>query len=316
MTHKTGLVSGNISPPDESFSLLFYSSAFPIFAAMDFLNNSETDRIIQAAFIEDVGDGDHTTLSVIAPQDMRRARCLIKEAGILAGVALAERIFQTVGPDLKFERVLEDGARVQPGDIAFYVEGPARTILTAERIVLNFMQRMSGIATFTRKMVDMLDGLDCQLLDTRKTTPTVRHFEKWAVVIGGGTNHRFGLYDMVMIKDNHHDYAGGIEPAIKRTQEYLERKGLSLKIEVETRNLDEVREVLRVGGIHRIMLDNMSVEEMTEAVELIGGKYEVEASGNINETTIRAKAETGVDFLSMGALTHTVNSLDISLKAV
>ena len=282
---------------------------------MDFLNNPETDRIIQAAFVEDVGDGDHTTLSILAPQDRRRARCLIKEAGILAGVALAERIFETVGQGVRFEKVLEDGVAVQPGDVAFFVEGPARAILTAERIVLNFMQRMSGIATKTRHMVDLLDGVDCRLLDTRKTTPTVRHFEKWAGVIGGGTNHRFGLYDMVMIKDNHHDYAGGIRPAIERVQDYLQRKGLDLRIEVETRNLAEVQEVLDVGGIHRIMLDNMSVEDMKAAVELIGGRYEVEASGNIDAHNVREKALTGVDFLSMGALTHSVNSLDISLKA-
>lgn len=283
---------------------------------MDFLNNPDLDRIIQAAFIEDIGDGDHTTLSILSTEDQRRARCLIKGEGILAGVALAKKIFATVGPDLQFEQLIDDGAAVKPGDVAFYVEGSARTILSAERIVLNFMQRMSGIATMTHTMVQQLEGLKCKLLDTRKTTPTVRLLEKWAVIIGGGNNHRFGLYDMIMIKDNHHDYAGGIEPAIRRVHDYLQRRGLDLPIEVETRNLEEVREVLRIGGIHRIMLDNMSVEEMKSAVDLIAGKYEVEASGNINLDTIRAKAETGVDYVSMGALTHSVASLDISLKAV
>ncbi len=283
---------------------------------MDFLNHPETERIIAAAFLEDVRDGDHTSLSTIGPDAQRRARCLIKDDGIIAGIALAEKIFHHFDPDLKVEVLIEDGSPVKYGDVALYVEGRARSILTSERLVLNFMQRMSGIATLTAKMVSRLDGLDCKLLDTRKTTPLVRHIEKWAVKIGGGENHRMGLYDMIMIKDNHHDYAGGIEAAIRRVHTYLKEKGLDLRIEVETRNLEEVKEVLRVGGIHRIMLDNMSSAEMKEAVALIGGKYETEASGNINYETIREKAESGVDFLSMGALTHSVHSLDISLKAV
>lgn len=283
---------------------------------MDFLNHPETDRIIADAFIEDIRDGDHTSLSTIDPEMQRRARCLIKDDGILAGVALAVKIFHTFDPDLKVEVLIEDGSPVKYGDIALYVEGKAQSILTSERLVLNLMQRMSGIATLTAKMVARLDGLPTKLLDTRKTTPLIRHLEKWAVKIGGGENHRMGLYDMIMIKDNHHDYAGGIEAAITRTLEYLKKKNLDLRIEVETRNMEEVKEVLRVGGVHRIMLDNMSAEDMKEAVALIAGRYETEASGNINYDTIREKAESGVDFLSMGALTHSVRSLDISLKAV
>ena len=283
---------------------------------MDFLNHPETDRIIADAFREDIRDGDHTTLSTIAPDARRKARCLIKDDGIIAGVALAEKIFKHFDPELQVEVLIEDGSKVEYGDIAFYVEGKAQSILTSERLVLNFMQRMSGIATMTAKMVSRLQGLDTKLLDTRKTTPLVRHMEKWAVHIGGGENHRMGLYDMIMIKDNHHDYAGGIEAAIKRVHDYQKEKGLDLKIEVETRNLEEVKEVLRVGGIHRIMLDNMSAADMKKAVQLIRGKYETEASGNINYDTIREKAESGVDYLSMGALTHSVKSLDISLKAV
>ena len=283
---------------------------------MDFLNHPETDRIITDAFREDIRDGDHTTLSTITPDARRKARCLIKDDGIIAGVALAQKIFHHFDPELQIEVLIEDGSKVEYGDIAFYVEGKAQSILTSERLVLNFMQRMSGIATMTHKMVSRLQGLDTKLLDTRKTTPLVRHMEKWAVHIGGGENHRMGLYDMIMIKDNHHDYAGGIEAAIKRVHDYQKEKGLDLKIEVETRNLEEVKEVLRVGGIHRIMLDNMSAADMKVAVKLIDGQYETEASGNINYDTIREKAESGVDYLSMGALTHSVKSLDISLKAV
>lgn len=283
---------------------------------MDFLNHPETHRIVSQAFEEDVRDGDHTTLATLDPDLRRRARCLVKDEGILAGVDLARYIFHFLDADIQFEQVLSDGDAVKYGDVAFYVEGNARAILTAERLVLNLMQRMSGIATFTHKMVGQLEGTHCKLLDTRKTTPLIRHFEKWAVKIGGGENHRMGLYDMVMIKDNHHDYAGGLEPAIRRVHQYLKDKGMDLKIEVETRNLDEVKEVLRIGGIHRIMLDNMSAEDMATAVHLIGGRYETEASGNINYDTIKEKASSGVDFLSMGALTHSVRSLDISLKAV
>lgn len=283
---------------------------------MDFLNHPETDRIIAAALQEDVHEGDHTTLACIPADARQRARCLVKDEGIVAGVALAERIFRRLDPDMRFELRIPDGSPVKYGDEPFHVEGRTQAILTGERLVLNCMQRMSGIATVTHRMNAELHGLHTKLLDTRKTTPLIRHLEKWAVKIGGGENHRFGLYDMIMIKDNHHDYAGGIEAAIRRTHDYLKAKGLDLKIEVETRNMDEVREVLRVGGIHRIMLDNMSPELMAEAVALIGGRYETEASGNIVLENIREKALSGVDYLSMGALTHSVRSLDISLKAV
>ncbi|HHG83956.1 MAG TPA: carboxylating nicotinate-nucleotide diphosphorylase [Bacteroidetes bacterium] len=296
--------------------LLRAKPKFPLNSHMDFLNHAETDRIIDTAFVEDIRDGDHTTLSTIPGDAQRKAHCLIKDDGIIAGVDLARKIFHKLDPEMVFDQRISDGEAVKYGDIAFYVMGNARAILSGERLVLNLMQRMSGIATFTHKMVAQLDGLNCKLLDTRKTTPLIRHLEKWAVKIGGGENHRFGLYDMIMIKDNHVDYAGGVESAIRRAQAYLKEKGLDLKIEVETRNLEEVREVLRIGGIHRIMLDNMSPDLMREAVAIIDGKYETEGSGNINFDTIRAKAETGVDFLSMGALTHSVKSLDISLKAV
>lgn len=282
---------------------------------MDFLNHPETDRIIRQALIEDVGPGDYTSLSTISPTAQARAHCLIKDTGILAGVPLAFRIFEIVDPNLKIEAVLEDGAEVSPGDVAFYVSGSAQSILTAERLVLNLMQRMSGIATQTHRVNQELAGLSCKLLDTRKTTPLIRHVEKWAVTIGGGVNHRFGLYDMVMIKDNHVDYAGGISAAIQACREYLATNGLSLKIEVETRNIEEVQEVLDCGGVDRIMLDNMSLDMMREAVAMIGNKAETEASGGITIDRIRAVAETGVDFISMGALTHSVKSLDISLKA-
>lgn len=265
---------------------------------------------------EDVRDGDHTTLSTIPANDISMARCLIKDDGILAGVALAQKIFKKVNPDMWLDLHLMDGTEVNHGDVPFYVEGHTQTILTCERLVLNLMQRMSGIATQTRRYVDLIEGTGCKLLDTRKTTPLIRHMEKWAVNIGGGVNHRFGLYDMIMIKDNHVDYAGGIAQAISSARKYLDEKGLELRIEIETRNLDEVRQVLEVGGVDVIMLDNMEPAMMKEAVQMIGGRFITEGSGGITEETIRAKAETGVDYLSVGALTHSVRSLDISLKAV
>ena len=234
----------------------------------------------------------------------------------MAGAELAEKIFSVVDPTLEFIPQIKDGTPVKYGDIAFYVSGDPRSILTAERLVLNLCQRMSAIATLTRQVVDKLEGTNCKVLDTRKTTPLIRHFEKWAVAIGGGTNHRFGLYDMIMIKDNHVDYAGGIKEAIHACKNYLQENKLSLKIEVETRNLEEVQQVLNEGGIDRIMLDNMSYENMRRAVEIIGNQAETEASGGITLETVRQKAETGVDFVSMGALTHSVKSMDISLKAV
>ncbi|MEO0895100.1 MAG: carboxylating nicotinate-nucleotide diphosphorylase [Bacteroidota bacterium] len=282
----------------------------------DFLNHPEVDRIIQQALIEDIGDGDHTSLSTVPAGKTAKARCLIKDEGVLAGVELAYKVIEAVDPQLKIEPILKDGTKVKFGDIAFYVEGDPRSILQAERLLLNLMQRMSGIATMTRKVVDLLEGTSCRVLDTRKTTPLIRHVEKWAVAIGGGTNHRFGLYDMVMIKDNHVDYAGGIGPAIRSCKTYLKEKGLDLKIEVETRNLDEVRQVLAEGGVDRIMLDNYDYDTMRQAVDLIGDQAETEASGGITLDTVRAYAETGVNFVSMGALTHSIKSMDISLKAV
>lgn len=292
-------------------SLLFFISF-----GMDFLNHPETDRIIREALKEDIGPGDFTTLSTVPAGQVSRAKCLIKEAGILAGVALAQKIFSVVDADVEFEQHLEDGAAIEYGDIAFHVKGDPRSILQAERLVLNLMQRMSGIATYTRQVVDLLAGSNCRVLDTRKTTPLIRHMEKWAVDIGGGVNHRFGLYDMIMIKDNHVDYAGGIPEAISSCKQYLADHHLDLKIEVETRNLDEVRQVLAEGGVHRIMLDNMSLEMMREAVDIIDGQAETEASGGITLDRVGVIAKTGVDFISMGALTHSAGSLDISLKAV
>ena len=283
---------------------------------MDFLNHAETQGIIREALTEDIGTGDVTALSTIPENIVSKAKCLIKDEGILAGVAFAQAVFQALDPELKVEVLLADGAKVKKGDIAFYVEGKARSLVMAERLVLNVMQRMSGIATQTHKIVQLLEGTNCRVLDTRKTTPLIRHLEKWAVKIGGGTNHRFGLYDMVMIKDNHADYSGGITAAVKSCQKYLKDNNLDLRIEVETRNLAEVQEALTVGGVDVIMLDNMSLEMMREAVLMIGDKAQTEASGGITAETIRKVAETGVNFVSVGALTHSVKSLDISLKAV
>lgn len=284
---------------------------------IDFLNHPETDRIIAQALLEDIGPGDYSTLSTVPAGHSSAARCIVKATGILAGVAIAERIFQKVDPQLEYQGILQDGAIVDElMTEAFYVKGDPRSILQAERLVLNIMQRMSGIATLTRKVVDQLEGTKCRVLDTRKTTPLIRHLEKWAVKIGGGTNHRFGLYDMVMIKDNHVDYAGGIAKAIRSCKEYLQSNNLDLKIEVEARDLNEVQQVLDAGPVHRIMLDNMSLADMRTAVNLIGNRAQTEASGGITPDEVRPVAETGVDFISMGALTHSVMSLDISLKAM
>ncbi|MEO0581245.1 MAG: carboxylating nicotinate-nucleotide diphosphorylase [Bacteroidota bacterium] len=283
---------------------------------IDFLHHPETQRIIQAALAEDIGAGDFTSLSTIPAGMEARAQCLIKDEGILAGVALATAIAHTVDANLKMDIRIQDGTPVAYGDIAFYITGDPRSILQAERIILNFMQRMSGIATMTRSVMDKLAGTPCKVLDTRKTTPLIRHMEKWAVQIGGGVNHRFGLYDLVMIKDNHIDYAGSITAAVHSCKNYLAAHSLDLKIEVETRNLAEVQEALDVGGVYRIMLDNMSLEEMQTAVNLIGGRAQTEASGGITPDTVAEVATTGVDYISMGALTHSVKSLDISLKAV
>lgn len=274
------------------------------------------DEIINKALREDIGDGDHTSLSTIPANALGKARLLVKESGILAGVDIARKVFYYTDDRISMVQFIEDGSPVKPGDIAFEVSGPSIALLTAERTALNFMQRMSGIATQTRLMVDAVAGLPVKILDTRKTTPMLRAFEKMAVRIGGGYNHRSGLYDMILIKDNHVDFAGGIEKAIAACHEYLHHKGLNLSIEIETRNLSEVEQVLQYGGVQRIMLDNFSFEMLRQAVKLIGRAYETEASGGITLETIRQYAECGVDFISVGALTHHINSLDMSLKAV
>lgn len=273
------------------------------------------DDLIKLAFAEDIGDGDHTTLCCIPENAMGKSKLLIKEEGILAGVEMAQRIFKDFDPNLKMEIFIKDGTAVKPGDIAFTVEGKVRSLLQTERLMLNVMQRMSGIATVTNKYVKRLEGLHTRILDTRKTTPGLRMIEKAAVKIGGGVNHRIGLFDMILLKDNHIDFAGGIEKAITRAKEYLKEKGKDLKIEIEVRNMDELKEVMRIGGIDRIMLDNFTPELTRKAVKRIGGKYETESSGGITFDTIRDYAECGVDFISVGALTHSVKGLDMSFKA-
>lgn len=272
-------------------------------------------EFIQLALVEDVGDGDHTSQATIPMEARNRARLLVKEAGILAGVEVAKAIFAEVDPTLHVEVLLPDGAAISPGDVVLTVSGNARHILTAERLVLNCMQRMSGIATHTRQLVDIMKGTRTKLLDTRKTTPNFRICEKMATHIGGAVNHRFGLYDMILIKDNHVDYAGGIEAAITKAVTYLEETGRDLKIEIETRTRAEVEEVLRVGQVNTILLDNFPPDVVRDMVRLINGRFVTEASGGIDETNLRAYAETGVDFVSSGALTHHVKSLDLSLKA-
>ncbi len=274
------------------------------------------DDFIKLALEEDLGNGDHTSLSTIPADKKGAAQLLVKQEGILAGVRIAEKVFKMVDTDTLMEIFIEDGSEIHPGDIAFKVSGHSASLLSAERLALNFMQRMSGIATYTHYLQSLLQGLHTRLLDTRKTTPNFRYFEKEAVRIGGGVNHRMGLYDMIMIKDNHVDFAGGISQAIKATRTYLENKNKNLKIEIEVRNLKELREVMEARGVDRIMFDNFSIEDLKEAVEIVGSKYETEASGGINEDSIRAIAETGVDFISVGALTHQVKSLDLSLKAI
>lgn len=273
-------------------------------------------NFIDLALAEDVGDGDHTSLATIPAEAKGKAKLLVKEAGMLAGVELALQIFGTVDPALQVEVLLHDGANIRPGDIAFYVEGRTQSILKAERLVLNCMQRMSGIATKTNEIVQLIKDSGAKLLDTRKTTPGMRYLEKWAVRIGGGVNHRFGLYDMILIKDNHVDYAGGIKQAIKEARQYLKDQHKKLQIEIEVRNMKELQEVMDEGGADRIMLDNFSVAGLKEAVKLVNGRYTTEASGGINPDNIEDYATTGVDYISSGALTHSVKSLDLSLKAV
>lgn len=274
------------------------------------------DALLDLAFAEDIGDGDHTTLSTIPANAMGRSKLLIKEKGILAGVEIAKKVLHKVDPSIKINVMINDGAEVNPGDVAFTAEGPVRSLLVAERTMLNIMQRMSGVATMTRKYQNQLKGLHTRVLDTRKTTPGMRMLEKEAVRIGGGTNHRIGLFDMILIKDNHEDFAGGIEQAVRRAEEYCKANGKEdLKIEVECRNLDDIRKVLEIGGVDRIMFDNFTPELTKEAVAIVDGKVETESSGGITFDTLREYGETGVDFISVGALTHSVKGLDMSFKA-
>ena len=274
------------------------------------------DEIIKNALREDIGEGDHSTLACVPKDAQGTAKLLVKESGILAGVEVAKRIYEIFDPSLKVDYFKKDGDSIQVGDIVLEVKGSSRSILSTERLVLNFMQRMSGIATQTNRIVKEIEGCNTRLLDTRKTTPGIRLLEKWAVKIGGGENHRFALYDMVMLKDNHIDYAGGIRSAIEKTKTYLKEQNKDLRIEIEVRNFEELEEVLAVGGVDRIMLDNFSPDDISKALQIIPDTYETEASGGITIETIRKYAETGVDFISVGALTHSVKSLDLSLKAV
>lgn len=273
-------------------------------------------QLIEMSFVEDIGSGDHTSLATINKTATGKSIIVAKEDGILAGVLLGEYIFKKVDGSLNINILKRDGDVVKPGDVVMEIAGSSISMLTAERTVLNFMQRLSGVSTQTNRYVKVLEGLHTQILDTRKTTPGMRLLEKWAVKNGGGANHRIGLYDMILIKDNHIDFAGGIAAALSRTKQYLKENNLNLKIEIETRSADEVNQVLNIGGVDRIMLDNFSIPMLTEAVNVIGGRFETEASGGITLDTLRVYAETGVDFISSGALTHSVKSLDLSMRAV
>ena len=273
------------------------------------------DRLIDLSFAEDIGDGDHTTLCCIPEDAMGKSKLLIKEDGILAGVEIAKEVFHRFDPTMQVEVLMGDGTKVKKGDVAMIVTGKVRSLLQTERLMLNIMQRMSGIATMIAKYVERLKGTHTRVLDTRKTTPGMRMLEKQAVKIGGGCNHRIGLFDMILLKDNHVDFAGGIANAINRCHEYLKQKGLDLKIEIEVRNFDELKQAMDCGGIDRIMLDNFSVADTKKAVEIVGGNYETESSGGITFDTLRDYAECGVDYISVGALTHSVKGLDMSFKA-
>ena len=274
-----------------------------------------TNDLIELAIREDIGDGDHSSLACIPPDERGRMKLLVKQEGVLAGVEVAEMVIRRLDPDVAFDKRIEDGAHVRPGDVAFYVEGRVVSLLQAERILLNIMQRMSGVATQTARYVKELEGLKTRVLDTRKTTPGMRVLDKMAVKLGGGENHRMGLFDMVILKDNHIDFAGGITAAVEQTKAYLEAKGKRIPIEVEVRSLDDVREVLRLDGVDRIMLDNFTPELTREAVDLIAGRCEIESSGGITLDNLREYAACGVDYISVGALTHQIKSLDLSLKA-
>lgn len=273
------------------------------------------NRLIDLSFAEDIGEGDHTTLCCIPAEAMGKSRLLIKEEGILAGVEVAQKVFSRFDRDLKVDVLIPDGSKVKNGDVAMIVSGRVQSLLQTERLMLNIMQRMSGIATMTHKYVERLEGTSTKVLDTRKTTPGMRMLEKQAVKIGGGVNHRIGLFDMILLKDNHVDFSGGISNAINRCHAYLKEKGLNLKIEIEVRNFEELQQVLKCGGVNRIMLDNFSVEDTKKAVKMIAGKYETESSGGITIESIRSYAECGVDYVSVGALTHSVKGLDMSFKA-
>jgi nicotinate-nucleotide pyrophosphorylase (carboxylating) len=279
-----------------------------------YLTDQAIQDFIQSALAEDLGEGDHSTLGSVPVYKKCNARLLVKDEGVIAGLTVAEKIFHQVDPDLQITFFKKEGEQIHKGEVAFIVAGSARSILSAERLVLNCMQRMSGIATYTNQLCNLIAGTNAQLMDTRKTTPNFRLMEKWAVAIGGGTNHRYALYDMVMLKDNHIDMAGGIRPAVENIRKYLKAQNKQLKIEVETRTLIEVEEAIAVGGMDVIMLDNMSIEDMKQAMKLIDGKFKTEASGGITEATLRSIAECGVDYISVGALTHSVKSLDLSLK--
>lgn len=281
-----------------------------------YLTDAKIDEFIKEALAEDIGGGDHSTLGSVPQSAKSSAHLLLKSEGILAGVAMAEKIFNYVDPGIKVDLVKSDGEAFEHGDIAFYVEGSSRTILSLERVVLNCMQRMSAIATYTHHMVSLIKGSKVKILDTRKTTPMFRLAEKWAVLIGGGVNHRFGLYDMVMLKDNHIDFSGGVKKAIENTVNYLKEQNLDLEIEIEVRSLAELQEVLDIGNVNRVLLDNMLPSELREAIKMIGGRFETEASGGITEKNIVEIAETGVNYISVGALTHSYQSCDMSLKAV
>jgi nicotinate-nucleotide pyrophosphorylase (carboxylating) len=312
------LVSAEIVTNSEAFSPVCINFTHDLTPKIEEMENASEliNELLEIAIKEDIGDGDHSSLSCIPADAQGRVKLLVKQDGILAGVEVAKAIFKRIDAAIAVEQLLNDGANVKVGDIAFYASGSVRSLLQAERLVLNFMQRMSGVATQTHIYAQKLEGLKAKVLDTRKTTPGMRVLEKMAVKIGGGENHRMGLYDMIMLKDNHIDFAGGITAAILKTQDYLQRTGRNLRIEVETRSIEEIKEAMQVGGIHRIMLDNFSLEKTREAVELIAGRYEVESSGGITLDTLRAYGECGVDYISVGALTHQIKSLDLSLKAI
>jgi nicotinate-nucleotide pyrophosphorylase (carboxylating) len=280
------------------------------------MNAFDFDKWLTEALKEDIGPGDYTTLATIPESAIGKAQLIVKDNGVIAGITIAERIIQAFDPSLKVTTIIQDGAAVHKGDVAFIVEGKSQSITTIERLVLNVMQRMSGIATETHRLTQMIAHTSCKLLDTRKTTPNFRYFEKEAVRIGGGSNHRYALYDMILVKDNHIDFAGGVKPALSKISKFIKERNLSIKVEVETRNLEEVDEVIETGVAFRIMLDNFSPEKLREAVLHINGRVETEASGGINEHTLVSYAETGVNFISMGALTHHVKSFDLSLKAI